>query len=83
MSRAKLPGYTRDKWIQVRKGILSKYNMIDFTECVKVEVLLVNDHMFQKSAINHYYTEYKKRHRVTTYVTLAVRGKKGKRKAVN
>ena len=57
--------------------------MIDFTECVKVELLLVNDHMFRKSAMNHYYTKLKKRHRVTTYVTLAVRGKKEKRKAFN
>ena len=55
--------------------------MIDFSESVKDEMLLVNDHMFRKSAINHYCPKHKKRNRLTTYVTLAVRGKT--KKAVN
>ena len=43
----------------LRKRESSKYDVADFIECVKDEMLPVNDHMFQKSSINHYCVKHK------------------------
>lgn len=60
MLRSKLPGYMKINGSGLRKGKSSKYNMIDFAECIKDEMLLGNGHMFGESAINHYCPKHKK-----------------------
>ena len=59
MLLAKLPGHTRDKWarhvLSIRRRQLREPELVDFIEFAKDETLLVNDPLFSKSAIDHYW----------------------------